>query len=123
MAAAAGTGVVLAACAGTMFFSHVAYAQSAGEWRNSRQLWSETCRYCHNDRLAPELRGQGLAPRAIATAVRKGINGMPSFAPSVVSDAELAQLAEWLAAQHKPSAGEPEQAGRTPRHGSRERPQ
>jgi mono/diheme cytochrome c family protein len=101
-----------------------ARAQSAGEWRSSRQLWSETCHYCHDDRVAPELRGTGLSPQAIATAVRKGINGMPSFMPSVLSDAELAQLAEWLASQHKPpSASDGDRAARTARHGSRERPQ
>ena len=101
----------------------LARAQSAGEWRSSRALWSETCHYCHDDRVAPDLRGTGLSPQAIAASVRGGINGMPSFAPSVLSDAELTQLAEWLASQHKPAASDGDRAARTARHGSRERPQ
>ena len=97
-----------------------ARAQSAGEWRSSRELWRETCGYCHNDRLARELRGTDIAARVLISAVRSGPGGMPSFAPSQVSDAELEQLAHWLAAQPNPSTSDTD---RTARHGSRERPQ
>ncbi len=110
-------------CIASLLVSTPAGAQSAGEWRSSRELWSATCRYCHDDRVAPELRGAGLSAQAIAAAVRRGINGMPSFAPSVLSDPELAQLVDWLASQHKPAASEGDRAARTARHGSRERPQ
>lgn len=95
-----------------------ANAQSAGEWSSSEQLWSRTCSYCHNDSLAAELRGAGAARAAIIGAVRRGPGAMPAFAPSVVTDAELAALADWLAAQKKPMSDE---RARRPRHGSRQR--
>jgi cytochrome c5 len=100
-----------------------ALGQSAGEWNGPRQLWRETCSYCHNERLAPELRGAGVSAQALISAVRKGPNAMPSFARSVVSDTELEQLARWLAAQQKPPPAQADRGGRTPRHESRERPQ
>jgi hypothetical protein len=97
--------------------------QSAGEWHSPRQLWRETCSYCHNERVAPELRGGGVSAGALISAVRKGPDAMPSFAPSVVSDTELQQLAQWLTSQPKPAPAAADGTGRTPRHGSRERPQ
>jgi cytochrome c553 len=100
-----------------------ARAQSAGEWRSSRELWHDTCGYCHNDRVARELRGTGIPAKLLISAVRSGPGGMPSFAPSMVSDAELQQLAQWIAAQRKPAGGEADRAARTPRHTSRERPE
>jgi mono/diheme cytochrome c family protein len=38
-----------------------------------------------------------LTRAAIAAVVRNGTNGMPAFHPSEISDAELEQLAEWVA--------------------------
>lgn len=99
-----------------------AWGQSAGEWRGPRQLWLETCSYCHAGRVAAELRGAGLPAQAVIGSVRKGPGAMPSFAPSVVSDQELEELARWLASQPKPPSTA-ELGARTPRHGSRERPQ
>jgi Cytochrome C oxidase, cbb3-type, subunit III len=96
--------------------------QSVGEWQGPRQLWREICSYCHNERVAPELRGASLSAQALISAVRKGPNAMPSFTPSVVSDTELEQLARWLVSQPKPPA-QADRGGRTPRHSSRERPQ
>jgi mono/diheme cytochrome c family protein len=113
----------LAALAIALLATAAARAQSAGEWRSSRELWRETCGYCHNDRVARELRGTGISARLLISAVRSGPGGMPSFAPSEVSDAELEQLAEWIAAQPSPSASSSDRGARTPRHGSRERPQ
>ena len=95
-----------------------ARAQSAGEWASSEQLWSRTCGYCHNGSLAAELRGAGSPRAAIIGAVRSGPGAMPAFAPSVVSDAELGALADWLAAQKKPASDD---RARRPRHGSRQR--
>jgi len=95
-----------------------AHAQAAGEWSGSEQLWSRTCSYCHNDGLAADLRGAGVARAAIIGAARLGPGGMPPFAPSVVSDAELGALAQWLAAQKKPVSDE---RTRRSRHGARQR--
>lgn len=97
--------------------------QSAGDWNGPSQLWRATCSYCHNERLAPELRAAGVSAQDLIVVVRKGPNAMPSFARSVVSDTELEQLARWLATQQKPSPAQAGRGGRTPRHESRERPQ
>ncbi len=97
------------------------HAQSAGEWRSSEQLWRSTCAYCHDDRIADELRGRQLAPAALTGAVRAGPRAMPAFAPSQISDAELDALADWLARQKRPVAEEKQRGERVPRHGSRDR--
>jgi hypothetical protein len=97
-----------------------ARAQSAGEWGSSEQLWQVTCRYCHDNRVAGELRGAGLTPQAIVTAVRTGPKAMPSFTPSQISDHELDQLAQWVALQKAP-APSPALRERTPRHSTRQR--
>ncbi len=115
--------LALAGLAVALLTTAAVRAQSAGEWRSSRQVWREACGYCHNDRVAPELRGTTLAAGVIVSAVRAGPGGMPSFAPSELSDAELEQLAEWIVSQSKPSVTGTDRGARMPRHASRERPQ
>lgn len=97
-----------------------ARAQSAGEWGSSKQLWHETCGYCHDDRIAGELRGAGLTPQAIVTAVRNGDKAMPAFTPSQISDKELEQLAQWVTSQKAP-VPRPNDRSRVPRHSTRQR--
>lgn len=98
-----------------------ARAQSAGEWGSPAQLWRATCHYCHDDGVARELRGAGLSPQAIETAVRLGPKAMPSFTPSQITDPELEQLAEWISTQKAPAQQPADRASRESRHGSRER--
>ncbi len=98
-----------------------AHAQSAGEWASSAQLWRATCGYCHDGKLAPELRGAGLSAQAIESAVRRGPKAMPSFAPSVIGAEDLERLAEWIRLQPKPAPPPADESERTPRHGTRER--
>ncbi len=102
-------------------YAAAAHAQSAGEWASSAKLWRDTCGYCHDGKLAPELRGAGVSTQAIASAVRRGPNAMPTFAPSEISDQELQQLAEWIQAQPKPVPPQPSESERTVRHGTRQR--
>jgi mono/diheme cytochrome c family protein len=116
-------GGALAGLALALSATTAACAQSAGEWRSSRELWHDTCGYCHNDRVARELRGTTISAELIISAVRSGPGGMPTFAPSAVSDAELRQLAQWIATQRKPAGPEADRATRSPRHTSRERPE
>lgn len=104
----------LLACSGV-------HAQSAGEWSSPEQLWRATCRYCHDNAIAQELRGAGLASQAIVTAVRVGPKAMPSFAPSQISNQELEQLAQWLVTQKAPIPQAAERSTRESRHGARER--
>jgi cytochrome c553 len=113
----------LAGMAAALLGTAPVLGQSAGEWNGPSQLWRATCGYCHNERLAAELRGAGVSAQDLIGAVRKGPNAMPSFARSVVSDTELEQLARWLATQQKPPPAQAGRGGRTPRHESRERPQ
>ena len=104
----------LLACAG-------AHAQSAGEWSSPAQLWRATCSYCHDNGIARELRGAGLTPAAVATAVRGGPKAMPSFTTSQISDRELEQLAEWMSTQKPPAPQSIDRSTRESRHSSRDR--
>jgi mono/diheme cytochrome c family protein len=78
-----------------------AQAQSAGQWRDSEQLWQATCAYCHagvpGADVGPPLRGRDLPAPLVVHWARYGGKGMPAFLPSQVSDRELDQLALWLA--------------------------
>jgi mono/diheme cytochrome c family protein len=98
-----------------------AHAQAAGEWGSPAQLWRATCSYCHDNGVARELRGAGLTPQAVATAVRVGPKAMPSFTASQISDQELQQLAEWMSTQKAPVPQSIDRSTRESRHGSRER--
>lgn len=98
-----------------------AHAQSSGEWSGPEQLWRATCRYCHDNGVARELRGAGLAQQAIVSAVRVGPKAMPSFTQSQISDRELEQLAAWVAMQKAPAPPSVERSTRESRHGARER--
>lgn len=98
-----------------------AHAQSAGAWASPEQLWQATCRYCHDNGIARELRGAGLDAQAIVTAVRTGPKAMPSFTPSQISDRELGQLAQWVTQQKAPAPQSADRSTRESRHSSRER--
>ncbi len=118
----AGVGSAVIVLASTLaLLGPAAHAQSAGEWASGAQLWSDTCRYCHDGKIAPELRGAGLSAQAIASAVRHGPGAMPAFAPSVIGDEDLEQLAEWIHAQPKPAPPQTDESERTPRHQTRQR--
>ncbi|HTT02575.1 MAG TPA: cytochrome c [Steroidobacteraceae bacterium] len=94
-----------------------AWAQAAGEWRNSEQLWRSTCAYCHDGHVASQLLGERLTAQAVLGAARGAAQPMPSFTPSQVSDAELRALTDWIAHQKKPPADDQ----RAPRHATRQR--
>jgi len=49
-------------------------------------------------------RGTRLSPAAIKAIVRNGTGAMPAMSRIEVSDAELADIATWLASQRSPSA-------------------
>ena len=62
-------------------------------------LWANACTYCHDTGVAPPIFGRGLRPETIAAVVRNGLNGMPAFHPSEISDERLALFADWVARQ------------------------
>lgn len=111
----------LAFALGAWLAGGIAQAQSAGEWGSPEQLWQATCSYCHDNRIARELRGAGLPPQTIVSAVRAGPKAMPSFTESEISDRELEQLAHWVSLQKAPAPQTTDRSTRESRHGSRER--
>jgi len=74
--------------------------------RSGKQVWMETCGYCHGNGIGPELRGRALPFATIQAWTRRGLRQMPAFADSAISDAELVALGEWMAAQPAPEQKE-----------------
>ncbi|NBC36710.1 cytochrome c [Novosphingobium sp. FSY-8] len=64
--------------------------------RAPEKVYASVCGYCHGTNVGPIILGRKLAPALIKTMVRSGMNGMPSFRPSEISDAELNDLAVWI---------------------------
>ncbi len=62
-------------------------------------MWAGACSYCHDEGVAPPIFGLQLGPAAIAAVVRSGLNGMPAFHPSELTDAQLQALAKWVEQQ------------------------
>jgi mono/diheme cytochrome c family protein len=77
-------------------------AQSAGEWRGPQHLWDALCGYCHGAGVSLQLLGAKLPAPLIAEVTRSGLKAMPPFAPTQISDAELAALAEWISHSEPP---------------------
>jgi len=109
--------LVCAAPCVAILVSETTWAQAAGEWRDSEQLWHSTCAYCHDGRVASQLLGERLSTQAVLGAARGAAQPMPSFTPSQVSDAELRALTDWIARQKRPPGEDP----RAPRHATRQR--
>jgi mono/diheme cytochrome c family protein len=63
------------------------------------RVWAGACSYCHDEGVAPPIFGLGLGAAAIAAVVRGGLNGMPAFHPSELTEAQLQALADWVAQQ------------------------
>jgi cytochrome c5 len=72
-------------------------ARGADPQRDANRVYDITCHYCHDNGIGPVLKGAQLPAERIRLAVRQGHLAMPAFAPSYVSDAELAALIEMLA--------------------------
>ncbi|MCC7461302.1 MAG: cytochrome c [Gammaproteobacteria bacterium] len=99
---AAGRFVVGMAAALALLGPGHAAAQSAGEWRGPEQLWGALCGYCHGAGVSLQLLGAKLPAATIAEFTRKGLKAMPPFAPTQISDAELAALAAWISRSEAP---------------------
>ena len=95
---------LLALCACT-----TAAAQSAGQWQGPEHVWRAVCSYCHGAGVGLQLLGAKLPASVIVEITRKGLKQMPGFAPTQISDTELAALAEWISrsASPPPAAQEP----------------
>lgn len=64
--------------------------------RTGAEIYAKVCSLCHETRVGPVLLGRQLPGVVVATFVRHGMNGMPAFRPSEISDAELADLARFI---------------------------
>jgi mono/diheme cytochrome c family protein len=71
-------------------------AQAASPARAPDRVYAVTCQYCHDTGIGPPLKGAQLAPERIRLAVRQGYRSMLAFAPSEITDAELAALVRML---------------------------
>ena len=66
--------------------------------RSAEKVYASTCGYCHGRNVGPVILGRGLPAPAIDAMVRNGLNAMPAFRPTEISDAELAAVAAWVSA-------------------------
>lgn len=75
--------------------------------RSGARLAQNTCLQCHGTGVGPDLRQQQLNFDTIRYVTRNGLNAMPSFREGEISDAELREVADYLASLRVP-------AGQTP---------
>ena len=84
------------ACALTLPLTAIAEAPPSATPRSAEKLYASTCGYCHGRNVGPVILGRSLPVPAIEAVVRNGLNAMPAFRPSEISDAELAAVAAWV---------------------------
>ncbi|PPQ33612.1 hypothetical protein CCR94_01120 [Rhodoblastus sphagnicola] len=71
----------------TIFCGAPAWAQAVGQWRDEKQLYAKTCKFCHGTGVGPGLWGRAQKPDALkeaqASAHRwneRNTQGLVSFA-------------------------------------------
>jgi cytochrome c5 len=69
---------------------------SANQWKSSEQIYRAFCIYCHQTNIGPAILGRHYSPVVLTILVRNGINTMPTFRKSEISDTELSALAKWV---------------------------
>lgn len=65
--------------------------------RSGARLAQNTCLKCHGTGVGPDLRLQQFTYETIHYVTRHGLNAMPSFRESEISDEELHAVADYLA--------------------------
>jgi mono/diheme cytochrome c family protein len=75
-----------------------ASAQSADQWQSGQQIYENVCQYCHINDVGPVLTGRDLPALYFKSIARSGLNGMPAFKPTELSDKDLDKIAEYLVA-------------------------
>ncbi len=83
-----------------------AQAYSAGQWKDSEQIYRTFCAYCHNTGIGPVILGREYPAQAVPIMVRHGVHTMPAFMPSEINDAELEALAKWVQASAAPTSSQ-----------------
>ena len=94
------------ACALTLPLTAIAEAPPSATPRSAEKLYASTCGYCHGRNVGPVILGRSLPVPAIEAVVRNGLNAMPAFRPSEISDAELAAVAAELRQQLLEAGGQ-----------------
>lgn len=79
---------------------------SAGQWKNSAQIYRSLCIYCHGTGIGPAILGRHYSPQALMILVRNGINTMPTFRQTEINNKELEDLANWVEQTVSPSSAE-----------------
>ena len=69
---------------------------SAGQWKNSAQIYQSLFIYCHGTGIGPAILGRHYSPQALMIFVRNGINTMPTFRQTEINNKELEDLAKWV---------------------------
>lgn len=73
-----------------------AQAYSAGQWKDSEQIYRTFCVSCHGTGIGPVILGREYPAQAVAVFVRNGAYTMPAFMPSEINDQELNALGRWV---------------------------
>lgn len=68
------------------------------------RIYDKVCRYCHEAGVGPAIKGRQLPAEYVKRVVRFGNRAMPSFRPTEIDDAVLAELAKLVASS---TAGAP----------------
>ena len=91
-----------------------AFTAKASDARSGQEIYSDKCVYCHDSRgwgtrvLARRtppgeselIKRKDLPAVYTQMVVRRGLNSMPGFTPTDLSDEEIARVARWLDEQN-----------------------
>ena len=75
---------------------HIFKATTKRTSRPAEQIYLETCSYCHDHGIAPVITGRQLPAVRLTTVIRNGLNAMPAFRPTDISDSELESVTTWI---------------------------
>ncbi len=77
-------------------YSNATLAQSADDWESGKQIFDNICQHCHTQKVGPVLTGRNLPAVFYTTIARNGLNAMPAFRPTELSDADLEKVGQYL---------------------------
>ncbi|MBW6418794.1 cytochrome c [Celeribacter sp. PS-C1] len=92
-----------------------AAAEMQGD-RTGARLAQNTCFQCHGTGVGPDLRLQKLEFETLRHVTRHGLNAMPAFRESEISDDELRQVAAYIASLRVEPGEKPGKAPGTVHH-------
>lgn len=104
--------VAIAVAAGAL--ASASLTAQASDARSGQDIYRDKCVYCHDSRgwgtrvlarRTPPGEGELVKRKDLPAAytqivVRRGLNSMPGFTPTDLSDEEIARLAHWLDEQN-----------------------